>query len=189
MTIPVLTPHHDPHLVHHAFLNNVPNADLNRSNILTNSDTLSPLSYVLATSPEPSHGWVVFKLVQWEALRASSPEDTSFIVDPFPFTFPPSAFTTDSSKSILEFWNALDPGEIFEWEELARDIRIAYAQLASRFGNGIEFDGSAWEYWRQYHARNIFLKWMGYQAIQALPAVTDTTLTQWASINFPRMRS
>jgi hypothetical protein len=78
------------------------------------------------------------------------------------------------SKPILEYWNALNPEEIFEWEELARDIRSAYAQLAARFGNGAVFDGRDWEDQRHYHARSLFFKWTGYQTMQTVSVVNDT---------------
>jgi hypothetical protein len=79
------------------------------------------------------------------------------------------------SKRILEFRKALTPEEILEWEELARDIRSAYAQLISQFGNGILFDGNVWEDQRHYHARNLFFKWTGYQAVQSASVAGDTT--------------
>ncbi|PVF90951.1 hypothetical protein CPB86DRAFT_803179 [Serendipita vermifera] len=69
----------------------------------------------------------------------------------------------DISKTIIDLWNTLDPTVIFEWEELVRDIKNAYAQLVSRFGNGVVFYGDNWEDQRCYHARSLFFKWMGYQ--------------------------
>jgi hypothetical protein len=97
------------------------------------------------------------------------------LLDPSPFTFPPSPPSITLSKKILEFWKALNPEEILEWEELARDIRSAYAQLVSQFGSGILFDGNAWEDQRHYHARNLFFKWTGYQAVQSVSIAGDTT--------------
>jgi hypothetical protein len=79
------------------------------------------------------------------------------------------------SKPILEYWNALNSEEVLEWEELARDIRSAYAQLVARFGNGTLFDGSAWEDQRYYHARSLFFKWTGYRAVQSISVAADTT--------------
>jgi hypothetical protein len=72
---------------------------------------------------------------------------------------------------------ALDQGEILEWEELARDIRSAYAQLVARFGKGTQFDGITWEEQRYYVARCLFLKWMGHQAMQNTSARNDSAST------------
>jgi hypothetical protein len=76
---------------------------------------------------------------------------------------------------VVEFWKALEPSEIAEWSELACDIRIAHAQLVATFGNGIVFDGKDWEEQRQYHARTLYFKWMGLQAIHG---ITETNPPQ-----------
>jgi hypothetical protein len=144
-------------------------------NILSNGDILSSLSYVLATSPEPSHAWLVFKLIQWEGLKSSASIDTTLLYLS-PFTFPPPLSTTHISKAILEYWNTLDLEEILEWEELARDIRCAYARLVAQFANGTLFDGNIWEAQRHYLARSLFFKWTGYQAVQTASVVNNTAL-------------
>jgi hypothetical protein len=82
----------------------------------------------------------------------------------------------DHSKTILEYWKALYPEEVLEWEELARDIRTVYAQLAARFGDGAVFDGKDWEDQRYYHTRSLFLKWTGYQAMQNVSAENNIAL-------------
>jgi hypothetical protein len=82
------------------------------------------------------------------------------------------------SKTILEFWRALDPAEIYEWEELARDIRNGYVQLGYRFGIGTIFDGYSWEEHRNYYARSLFFKWMGYQTCYA----TNDTIGTYTSL-------
>ncbi|PVF91987.1 hypothetical protein CPB86DRAFT_791629 [Serendipita vermifera] len=121
------------------------------------------LAYAFATTPDSSHSWILFRMMQWEVLRASAGLDTPTMVDLSPFSFPPGAANMGISMSIIEIWKNLDPAAIFEWEELTRDIKSAYAQLVYRFGNGIIFDGNAWEDQRYYHARSLFFKWMGYQ--------------------------
>ncbi|PVF93018.1 hypothetical protein CPB86DRAFT_819143 [Serendipita vermifera] len=115
-------------------------------------------------------------MVQWEALRASADADVPALADLSPFSFPPDPSTMDISKSIIDLWKSLDPTAIFEWTELTCDIKSAYAQLVSRFGNGAVFDGNTWEDQRHYHARSLFYKWMGYhyQSMQSAP-VTDPT--------------
>ncbi|PVF91985.1 hypothetical protein CPB86DRAFT_791625 [Serendipita vermifera] len=79
------------------------------------------------------------------------------------------------SKTIIDLWKSLDPTAIVEWEELARDIQSACVQLASRFGNGVVFDGNAWENQRLYHARSLFFKWKGYQSMHSAAPIIDPT--------------
>ncbi|PVF91983.1 hypothetical protein CPB86DRAFT_791621 [Serendipita vermifera] len=70
----------------------------------------------------------------------------------------------DISKTIIECWNSLEPTAVAEWEELTRDIQNAYAQLVSRFGNGVAFDGDTWEDQRYYHARSLFPRTCMYRS-------------------------
>jgi hypothetical protein len=81
------------------------------------------------------------------------------------FAFPPSPLFADISKTVVELWKTVQPPEVIEWAELARDIRIAHTYLVAAFGNGVVFDGKDWEEQRQYHARSLYFKWMGLQAI------------------------
>ncbi|PVF91988.1 hypothetical protein CPB86DRAFT_802397 [Serendipita vermifera] len=160
----VNVPSNNPYIVYHFFLNHTPTAEPTQPTyILSNNDALSSLTYAFATNPESSHPWLVFKLVQWESLRASTDVSLLPTVDLSPFAFPPDPSTLDISKTIIDLWNTLDPTAILEWEELTRDIKNAYAQLVSRFGNGAVFYGDHWEDQRRYHARSLFFKWMGYQ--------------------------
>ncbi|PVF90952.1 hypothetical protein CPB86DRAFT_830802, partial [Serendipita vermifera] len=160
----ITVPCNNPSIIYYLFLNHTPTADLVQPTyILSNSDALSSLTYAFATTPESSHPWLVFKLVQWESLRASTDESLPPTVDLSPFAFPPDAYTLHISKTIIDLWNTLDSTAILEWEELTRDIKNAYAQLISRFGNGIVFYGDNWEDQRYYHARSLFFEWMGYQ--------------------------
>ncbi|PVF91986.1 hypothetical protein CPB86DRAFT_791627 [Serendipita vermifera] len=94
------------------------------------------------------------------------------MADLSPLSFPSNPSAIDISKSIADLWKSLDPTALFEWEELTRDIKSAYAQLVARFGNGAVFDGNAWEDQRGYHARSLFFKWMGYQC----QSIHSTTL-------------
>ncbi|CAG8738650.1 12329_t:CDS:2, partial [Acaulospora colombiana] len=161
-------PRNNPHIIYYLFLNHTPTADPTQPTyILSNSDALSSLTYAFATTPEYYHSWLVFKFVQWEALRASAEVDIPAMADLSPLAFPPTPSTMDISKAIIDLWKSLDPAAILEWEELTRDIRSAYAQLVSRFGNGVVFDGDAWEDQRYYHARSLFYKWMGYQSMHS----------------------
>ncbi|PVF91984.1 hypothetical protein CPB86DRAFT_791622 [Serendipita vermifera] len=101
------------------------------------------------------------------------------MVELSPFSFPPTPPTMDIAKAIIDLWKSLDATALFEWEELTRDIQSTFAQLVSRFGNGAVFDGSAWENQRDYHARSLFYKWMGYQyqTMQgAIPVDNPTTM-------------
>lgn len=150
-------PSNDPCVIYNFFLHHTPTADLTYPNYkLSNNDALSSLTYAFATTPESSHSWLVFKLVQWEALRANAEVNVPALVDLSPLAFPPDPYIQYISKTIIGLWKALDPAAIFEWEELTRDVHSAYAQLFSRFGNGVEFDGNAWESQRYYHARSLF---------------------------------
>jgi hypothetical protein len=97
-------------------------------------------------------------------LRANAGANISTVSSSY-FSFPPSPFLADISKKVIEFWKVLEPSEIAEWAELACDIRTAHAQLVAVFGNGVVFDGKDWEEQRHYHARTLYLKWMGLQAI------------------------
>jgi hypothetical protein len=63
-----------------------------------------------------------------------------------------------------------------EWGELARDIRDAHALLVYLFGNGVIFDGNAWEEQKYYHARTIYLKWIGSQALRGLTEAEDSLI-------------
>ncbi|PVF97443.1 hypothetical protein CPB86DRAFT_785928 [Serendipita vermifera] len=60
----------------------------------------------------------------------------------------------------------LDASERSEWSELARDIRNAYTQLVTAFGDGVIFDANTWEEERTYRTESIFLKWLGAQTVQ-----------------------
>ncbi|PVF92346.1 hypothetical protein CPB86DRAFT_791235, partial [Serendipita vermifera] len=172
-------PRNDPSTIYHFFLNHTPTADLTQANTLSNGETLSTLAYAFATTPQSSHSWLVFKLVQWEALRSSAEVDIPALVDLSPFSFPPNPPTMDKSKAIIDLWTSLDSAALFEWDELTRDIQSAYAQLVSRFGNGV-FHGNAWEDQRYYHARSLFLKWTGYQSMQSVTSSNDPYVpTPW----------
>jgi hypothetical protein len=109
-------------------------------------------------------------------LRANAGVDISTLPYPSSFAFPPSQFLADISKRVVEFWKVLEPSEIAEWSELACDIRIAHAQLVATFGNGIVFDGKDWEEQRQYHARTLYFKWMGLQAVRGAAGTSDNSL-------------
>ncbi|PVF91120.1 hypothetical protein CPB86DRAFT_792268 [Serendipita vermifera] len=100
--------------------------------------------------------------------------DIPAMADLSPFSFPPSPSAMDASKAIIDLWKSLDAAAIVEWEELTRDIQNAYAQLVSRFGNGIVFDGNTWEDQRYYHARSLFFKWMGYQSMHSVTLSNDS---------------
>ncbi|PVF93015.1 hypothetical protein CPB86DRAFT_829604 [Serendipita vermifera] len=179
-----IVPSNDPYILYHLFLNHTPTANPTQPTyILSNSDALSSLTYAFTTTPESSHPWLVFKLVQWEPLRASTDVGFPPTVDLSPYAFPPDPSTLDISKTIIDIWNTLDPTSIFEWEELTRDIKNAYAQLVSRFGNGVVFYGDHWEDQRYYHARSLFFKWMGYQyqSIQGITPVDDSA-TMYAPV-------
>jgi hypothetical protein len=91
------------------------------------------------------------------------------------FVFPPSPFLADISKTVVEFWKVLDSSEIMEWGELACDIRLAHAQLIAIFGNGVIFDGKDWEEQRHYHARTLYFKWMGLQAVHGTTGIDHST--------------
>ncbi|PVF91816.1 hypothetical protein CPB86DRAFT_802533 [Serendipita vermifera] len=119
-------------------------ASLVAPNTLSNDDMLSPLCYILSTTPESIHPWIVFKFVQEDALRAGHSEGVAPI--------------------IVNTWRTLETSDIAEWEELARDIRNIYGRIVTLFGNGSTFDGKSWEEQRSYHARTLYFKWMGYQA-------------------------
>ncbi|PVF92343.1 hypothetical protein CPB86DRAFT_802097 [Serendipita vermifera] len=191
----ITVPSDDPYIVYHFFLKHTPTANPSQPTyILSNNDALSSLTYAFATTPESSHPWLVFKLVQWESLRASADVGLPPTVDLSPFAFPPDPSTLEISKTILDLWNTLEPTAIFEWEELTRDIKNAYAQLVSRFGNGVVFYGDHWEDQRYYHARSLFFKWMGHQ-YQSMYGTTPadghanmyapialTQTSEWASV-------
>ncbi|PVF93019.1 hypothetical protein CPB86DRAFT_877453 [Serendipita vermifera] len=167
-------PSNDPCVIYNFFLHHTPTADLTYPNYkLSNNDALSSLTYAFATTPESSHSWLVFKLVQWEALRANAEVNVPALVDLSPLAFPPDPYIQYISKTIIGLWKALDPAAIFEWEELTRDVHSAYAQLFSRFGNGVEFDGNAWENQRYYHARSLFFKWKGHQSMHSTTPIID----------------
>jgi hypothetical protein len=100
----------------------------------------------------------VFKILQEDALKANAGIDISATPHSTLFAFPPSPLFADISKTVLEYWKSLQPAEVIDWEELARDIRIAHAQLLAVFGNGVIFDGNDWEEQRQYHARTLYFK-------------------------------
>ncbi|PVF90831.1 hypothetical protein CPB86DRAFT_792413 [Serendipita vermifera] len=164
----ITSPRNGPSIISHFFLNHTPTADLTQANTLSNGETLSTLAYAFATTPQSSHSWLVFKLVQWEVLRRSAEVNIPALVDLSPFSFPPNPLTMGISKALIDLWTSLDKAALFEWDELTRDIQSAYAQLVSRFGNGVVFDGSAWEDQRYYHARSLFFKWTGYQSVQSV---------------------
>ncbi|PVF98993.1 hypothetical protein CPB86DRAFT_326921 [Serendipita vermifera] len=160
----ITQPRNDPSSIYQFFLNYIPSASLVQPNTLSDSDALSILCYTFVTTPEPSHAWVAFKHFHEDALKASAGVEISTITNLSLFAFPQSPFLADISKTVVGFWNVLDPGEIMDWAELARDIRNAHTQLVASFGNGITFDGKSWEEQRSYHARTLYFKWMGYQA-------------------------
>ncbi|PVF97450.1 hypothetical protein CPB86DRAFT_826510 [Serendipita vermifera] len=165
------TPRKDPSLISHFLFNSIPPANLAWPNRPSNSEALCSLDYIFSITPKCSHPWLVFRLVQWEALRAGEGIDVLATADPCPFVFPPSPASMSISKFIIDTWNALGQEEICEWEELVRDIRNVYTQLTARFGNGVVFDENTWEDQRYYHARSLFFKWVGYQTFH------DTTRT------------
>ncbi|PVF93032.1 hypothetical protein CPB86DRAFT_801577 [Serendipita vermifera] len=177
--IPVLTPRNNPGLVHQFLLRQIPTVQPSGTDTLSNDATLSPLIYALLTTPCSSHGWVVFKFMQEQELRVAASPNTSTIDPPLlnMFSFPPSTFTADTSRAVAQFWTNLNQVEVAEWEELARDIREIHARLVSLFGSGIVSDGNAWEEQRQYHARTIYLKWTGSQAIYGVSGVNGEPVT------------
>lgn len=172
--IPILTPRNDPYLIYQSFLNYIPSASLVQPNTLSNSDALSVLCYTLVTTPDVAHAWAAFKFFQEDALKANAGMDVSTPSNSFSFAFPPSPFLADISKAVVNFWNVLEPDEVVDWAELARDIRNAHTQLVASFGNGINFYGKDWEEQRHYHARSLYFKWMGLQAIHG---VTGTNVS------------
>jgi hypothetical protein len=160
--------------VYQFFLNYIPCAHPLQSYILSNNDTISVLVYILATTPEYSHSWVVFKALQEDMLRPDGGDGMSQAQTLL--AFPPPPFLTDISKTVVEFWKVLEPSEIMEWEELARDIRIAHAQLVATFGNGAVFEGKDWEDHRHYHARTLYWKWVGLQVIHGTTQTNESSL-------------
>ncbi|PVF98986.1 hypothetical protein CPB86DRAFT_814297 [Serendipita vermifera] len=148
----ILTPRNNPHFIHEFLLRHIPIASPLGPNTLSNNDMRSPLCYTLATTPESTHPWIIFKFVQEDALKASAGVNRCSYSDPY--AFPPSPFLAESSKTIVGVWKNLEPSDIAEWEELARDVRNACST----------FDGRRWEEQRSYHARTLYFKWMGYQA-------------------------
>jgi hypothetical protein len=118
-----------------------------------------------------SHPWLVFKYVQWEALKMSG-EALSL--------GPP----IDISKVILDYWKALNPGEVFEWEEVARDIQQAYIQLVAQFGKWGRFDERDWENHIFYHSRSILFKWMWWNA-----SVANGIISKWVPASVDAMVS
>ncbi|PVF91272.1 hypothetical protein CPB86DRAFT_820621 [Serendipita vermifera] len=161
---PLLTPRNDPSLAYQFFLNYIPSASLVQPNTLSDSDALSILCYTLVTTPESTHAWFVFKFFQGDALRASAGVDASTTPNSSPFTFPPPPFLADISKTVVEYWNLLEPHDIMDWAELAHDVRNAHTQLVASFSNRVTFDGKDWEDQRQYLARTLYYKWTGLQA-------------------------
>ncbi|PVF97444.1 hypothetical protein CPB86DRAFT_785929 [Serendipita vermifera] len=67
---------------------------------------------------------------------------------------------------IAQYWMHIDASERSQWAELARDIRNAYTQLVTIFGDGVIFDANIWEEEQNYRINSIFLKWLGAQTIQ-----------------------
>lgn len=181
-------PRNDPYLTYQFFLSHIPSASLAQPNTLSDSDALSILCYTLIISPESTHGWVVFKFFHEDALRTSVGVDVSTIPHPSSSTFPQAPFLVDISKTVVKFWKVLGPEEITDWAELARDVRNAHTQLMASFGNGTIFDGKDWEEQRHYHARSLYYKWMGLQAIHGVTRTNDATSTQ-VPPNWPQMVS
>ncbi|PVF91273.1 hypothetical protein CPB86DRAFT_802944 [Serendipita vermifera] len=175
--IPLLTPRNNPSLAYQFFLNYIPSASLFRPNTLSNNDALSILCYTLITTPESTHAWVAFKCFHEDALKASVGVDASTTPNSSSFTFPLSPFLIDISKTVVEYWKLLEPGEIMDWAELARDIRNAHSQLVASFGSGVIFDGKDWEEQRNYLARTLYYKWMGLQASHGISGANDGTAT------------
>lgn len=157
-------PRYDHRSLYYFFLHYTPSANLAQPNILSDNDALSELCYALVTTPESTHGWVVFKFFHEDILKVRGGADIWTAPQSSSFTFPSSPLHADISKTVKEFWNTLKPSEAMEWAELAHDIRNAYKQLMALFGNGLTFDGNDWEKQRHYHARALYFKWEKYQA-------------------------
>ncbi|CAG8589578.1 10912_t:CDS:2 [Acaulospora colombiana] len=180
--IPVLTPRNNPHLVQQFLLRHIPEANPTGTNTLSNNDTLSPLIYALVTTPFSSHSWIVFKFMQEQELRVAANVNADAVDSACLnlFNFPPfSQFAVDTSRAVAQFWTSLNEMEVAEWEELARDISEMHTRLVALFGNGVVFDWNAWEAQRQYHARTIYLKWTGSQAIHGVSRADDESTTYY----------
>jgi hypothetical protein len=148
-------------------------------NFISNNSRLSPLLYTFDTTPRSMHGWAVFKTFQ-EQIRKTSVDGPESSIPTYG-DLPHPSVDTGVAKALAESWMTLTMSEIAEWEELARDIRAVYALLISSFGNGTIFEGSQWEEERLYHARSIYLKWLGSQSAQAM--VDGTNSMSYASID------
>ncbi|CAG8693379.1 7339_t:CDS:2, partial [Acaulospora colombiana] len=160
-----------PHLLHDFLLDQIPCADLTRPNIMSNNNILSILLYTLDTTPRSMHGWATFKIFQEHTLKRPNNQPEFAVTN---YSALSSTYTdVDTARTIADSWTALGPAEIAEWEELAHDIRIAYAQLIATFGNRIVFEGFLWEEERLYHVRTIYLKWLGCQTAQARANTTN----------------
>ncbi|PVF98999.1 hypothetical protein CPB86DRAFT_796930 [Serendipita vermifera] len=72
----VLAPRNNPYLIYLFFLNYIPSASLVQPNILSDSDALSILCYMLVTTPKSTHVWILFKFFQEDALRENAGADT-----------------------------------------------------------------------------------------------------------------
>jgi hypothetical protein len=157
------------------FLHYIPSADPLELYSLPNNDTISTLVYALATAPESSRAWIVFKILQEDILRVNSGVDLSTIAFSSTVAFPPPPFLADISRTVVGFWEVLDSSEVIEWAKLARDIRIAHTQLVTAFGNGVLFEGKDWEEHRHYHARTLYWKWMGLQSVHGSTQTNEST--------------
>jgi hypothetical protein len=109
------------------------------------------------------HARTVFQFIQEQEMGAlMNRYRTKFLYHLF---LTPSSTDVDIPTVIAAFWLALEPAEMGEWEELARDICSIHVQLVGSFGNGVIFDGNPWEEQKRYHVRSVYLKWEGYRAL------------------------
>lgn len=75
----------------------------------------------------------------------------------------------------------LDEIEMAEWGELGHDFQNAHSALINQFGGGVQFDGKLWEEEKCYHARTIYLKWVGSRALH------DVTVADGEQVIHPPM--
>jgi hypothetical protein len=132
--------------------------------MITNNHNLSPFINKLCTTPVTIHDALVFKFVQeWELVKRAIASQLVQSLDG-PTSSNPAA---DTSWLIARFWMSLDDVEKGQWYELARDIRNAYNDLITAFGDSVIFDANSWEEERNYRIHSIFLKWLGAQTVQS----------------------
>jgi hypothetical protein len=132
--------------------------------MITNNHNLSPFIKKLCTTPMTIHDALVFKFVQEQELfkRARASQLVQSLNGPTSNN--PAA---DMSCLIARFWMSLDDVEKGQWYELARDIRNAYNDLITAFGDSVIFDANSWEEEGNYRINSIFLKWLGAQTVQS----------------------